>query len=227
MKNLAPKKLYRKVYDELKDYIIDNHLKPGDKLPTEMEMTKTLGVSRNVLREAIKTFEIIGVLTSKPGVGIILNKFDSNFLSSCMFLNLIEDDVNLVEQSLEVRKVLEVGFARKVFNSITDDQINSLFEIIDDMDKIVSEKEYYEMDEKFHTILYKNVSNLVLAAIIESTWEVDKGYNIDIIDSQEIRVKKHQMIAQALKDHDYIGYLDALDYHFYYSYKKKIEQLNK
>jgi DNA-binding FadR family transcriptional regulator len=223
MKESPPKKLYRKVYDELKNYIIDNHLKPGDKLPTEMEMTKTLGVSRNVLREAVKAFEIIGVLTSKPGVGIMLNKFDSNFLSSCMFFNLIEDDINLIEHSLEVRKVLEVGFARQVFESIDDDQLKQLYLIVEDMKTFVSEREYYEMDERFHNTLYKNVGNFVLTAIIESTWEVDKGYHIEIIDEQEIRVEKHLMIVKALENHDYIEYLDALDYHFTFNFKNKIE----
>ena len=68
MRNLKTKKKYFQVYEELKSYIIKNNLKPGDKLPTEMQMSEILGVSRNVLREAIKTFEIIGVLTSKAGV---------------------------------------------------------------------------------------------------------------------------------------------------------------
>ena len=85
MKNLKSPKLYFQVYDALREYIIKNNLKPGDKMPTEAEMTEALGVSRNVLREGIKTLEIIGVLSSKPGVGMIINSFNSNFLSSCIY----------------------------------------------------------------------------------------------------------------------------------------------
>ena len=55
MKNLKSRKLYLQVYDEIKSYIEKNHLMPGDKLPSEMKMCEMLGVSRNVLREAIKS----------------------------------------------------------------------------------------------------------------------------------------------------------------------------
>ena len=66
MKNLHAPKLYIQVYDEIKNYIYQNNLKPGDKLPTEMDMCRQLGVSRNVLREAIKALEITGVFTRRP-----------------------------------------------------------------------------------------------------------------------------------------------------------------
>ena len=49
-----------------------NHLLPGDKLPSEMKMCEMLGVSRNVLREAIKSLEITGAVHSTPGVGIVI-----------------------------------------------------------------------------------------------------------------------------------------------------------
>ena len=55
MKNLKSRKLYLQVYDEIKNYIEENHLVPGDKLPSEMKMCEMLGVIRNVLREAIKS----------------------------------------------------------------------------------------------------------------------------------------------------------------------------
>ena len=69
MKNLKSRKLYLQVYDEIKNYIEENHLLPGDKLPSEMKMCEMLGVSRNVLREAIKSLEITGTVSSTPGAG--------------------------------------------------------------------------------------------------------------------------------------------------------------
>ena len=47
-------KLYIQTFREIRSYIIRHELKPGDLLPTELEMSQMLGVSRNVLREAIK-----------------------------------------------------------------------------------------------------------------------------------------------------------------------------
>lgn len=70
--NLKSEKLYIRVYDEIKEYIFRNNLQPGDKLPTEMELCESLGVSRNVLRESIKALEITGLVRSRPGVGIVI-----------------------------------------------------------------------------------------------------------------------------------------------------------
>ena len=219
MKNLKQKKLYHRVYDELKQYIITNNLRPGDKLPTEMEMCEKLGVSRNVLREAIKTFEIIGVLTSTPGVGTVLNKFDANFLSSCMFLNLIDEEINLVEQALDVRKNLEYAYASQTFESITDDQLEKLDNIAKQMGDS-TDIDYYEIDELFHTTLYSNIGNKVLTAIIQSTWECDRAYREKLVyDEPKIRILKHQLIVDSLKDHDYDAFIKALDYHFKYKFK--------
>lgn len=225
MKNLKKKKLYFQVYDELKEYIIKNSLKPGDKLPTEKEMTELLGVSRNVLREAIKTFEIIGVLTSKPGVGIILNKFDSNFLSTCIFLNLITDDINLVEQSQQVRKVLELGFARQSFDLITDERIKEMEAIIDEMKIVKNETQFYGLDEKFHITMLKNDTNLVLEAFIESAWACDKAYRATLVhDDPDLRIKKHTQILDALKEHNFDKFIEALNYHFSYKFKLDIDK---
>ena len=106
MKNLKSRKLYLQVYDEIKDYILQNQMKAGDKLPTEMEMCEELGVSRNVLREAIKSLEITGIVSSKPGVGIIIQEFSTDFLFQSLFYNLTGDSEDLLAQTLAVRRTL-------------------------------------------------------------------------------------------------------------------------
>lgn len=45
-------------------------------------MCDMLGVSRNVLREAIKALEIIGIVKSKPGIGIVIQEFNMDFFYS-------------------------------------------------------------------------------------------------------------------------------------------------
>ena len=62
-------KLYIQAFQEIRSYIIRNELKPGDLLPTEQTLCQNLGVSRNVLREAIKSMELMGMIQSCPGRG--------------------------------------------------------------------------------------------------------------------------------------------------------------
>lgn len=219
MKNLRTKKLYLQVYDELKKYIARETMKPGDKLPTEMELSEKLGVSRNVLREAIKALEIIGVISSKPGVGMVLNNFNSNFLSSCLFLNLIGDGIDIVEQSQEVRKAIEIGFSEKCFNSITPEQIKKLESYLDEMKKEEDVVDFYEIDSQFHKTMYENVHNEVLLAFIDSAWAYEKCYRTRWHSNHKLTYEKHRRIVRALQEHDYDTFMDALHYHFEYSFK--------
>ena len=55
-------------------YISDKELTVGEKLPTERELMKIIGVSRNSLREALKSLEAIGVVEIRQGSGIYLMK---------------------------------------------------------------------------------------------------------------------------------------------------------
>ncbi len=219
MKNLKSKKLYLQVYEELKNYIVRYNFKPGDKLPTEMEMAEKLGVSRNVLREALKTLEIIGVVSSKSGVGMFLNGFNSNFLSSVIFLNLIADGVDLISQTQEVRKVLELGFSKKCFDTITDAQIVKLDECLDKMKNESDGVELYAIDSEFHRILYKNIQNDVLSAFIDATWNCEKYYHEKFIKDHLKTYEKHKKIVDALKKKDFNEYYTIMQYHFSHEFK--------
>ncbi len=219
MKNLKSKKLYLQVYEEIKNYIVKYNFKPGDKLPTEMEMAEKLGVSRNVLREALKTLEIIGVVSSKPGVGMTLNGFNSNILSSVIFLNLIADGVDLITQTQEVRKVLELGFAKQCFDTMTDKQIEKLEECLDKMKNESDSVELYAIDSEFHRTLYKNIKNDVMVAFVDATWNCEKYYHEKYIKDHIKTYEKHKKIVDALKNKNYEEYLAIMQYHFSYEFK--------
>lgn len=219
MKNLKSKKLYLQVYDELRHYILKNNLKPGDKIPTEMELSQALGVSRNVLREAIKTLEILGVVSSKPGVGMVVNAFSPSSLSTCMFLNLIEDKGDLFKQSQEVRKVLEIGFAKQCFDSMTDDQLVWMEECVKAMESFEEYEDFYDSDAYFHRSMYENLDNKMLIAYLDSAWECDRTFRARVIEDKVLRIKKHRDICIALRKQDYEAFMASLVFHFTYKYK--------
>ena len=212
-------KLYLQVYNGIRDYIIKNHLQPGDVLPSEMEMMKMFGVSRNVLREATKALELMNVISSKNGVGKIINHFDIGFISSCMFLNLLGDESSLVVQSMDVRRVLEIGFSRTVFEIISNEKIAELRNITEKMKIERPFEEFYELDAEFHRVFLSDLGNDVLTAFIDATWACNK-YIKDkfILEDLNIRYQKHIRIVEALEKKDYEAFRAALEYHFTYSY---------
>ncbi|MEO9655988.1 FadR/GntR family transcriptional regulator [Marinomonas sp.] len=59
---------------KVKQHIQDHELAPGDKLPTEPNLMKVLGVSRTVLREAITILKTEGLVKAKQGVGVFVSQ---------------------------------------------------------------------------------------------------------------------------------------------------------
>ena len=105
---LSRKTLANQVATELQKYIVTNGIVPGDRLPSETELTTALDVSRSTVREALKSLELIGMVTRRPRRGCVLQEMDMNALAEAMepaFFHS-EDDIN---ELFIARKTLEVA----------------------------------------------------------------------------------------------------------------------
>jgi GntR family transcriptional repressor for pyruvate dehydrogenase complex len=65
-------KISADIFIQLKAMIRDGRFKPGDKLPTESELTEMFGVSRTPVREALSVLEASGMIKSRHGSGSVV-----------------------------------------------------------------------------------------------------------------------------------------------------------
>jgi GntR family transcriptional regulator, transcriptional repressor for pyruvate dehydrogenase complex len=72
--------------------IRDGSLAPGDRLPSETELARRLGVSRPVVREAIAYLKADGIVASRRGLGLFVNRQDT--------LRLHRAEIDASEQSI-------------------------------------------------------------------------------------------------------------------------------
>uniref|UniRef100_UPI002FD8D0D6 FadR/GntR family transcriptional regulator n=1 Tax=Aminobacterium mobile TaxID=81467 RepID=UPI002FD8D0D6 len=70
MRQLKHANLYEQIADEIRNYIIQNQIKPGERLPTERELAQMLGVSRTSVREGIRLLETFQFLEVRSKRGI-------------------------------------------------------------------------------------------------------------------------------------------------------------
>lgn len=66
--------LVDQVEDRLLNYFKENNLQIGDPIPNEMDLAASLGVARNVLREALSRLKMIGMIESRPRRGMVLRE---------------------------------------------------------------------------------------------------------------------------------------------------------
>ena len=74
--------LMAQVIESLKAYIVENNLTAGSRLPTEKELITMLGVSRNILREALKSLQAVGLIEIRVGDGTYVTDFDYSRIMS-------------------------------------------------------------------------------------------------------------------------------------------------
>ncbi len=216
MKYFKKEKLFIRVFNEIRSYIIENELQSGDKLPTEQEMCNKMGISRNALREAIKALEIMGVIESRPSIGIVVQDFNMDFIFQSMLYYLMADDKKLIKEIQEVRKALEFSFIDKAYDSIGEKEIAELEAVLGKMKKRADKHElFYDEDHEFHKILYKNLDNKTLESIFDASWNISEEFNYELKKKYlDHDFSKHLELYEALKNKDKSLFLDLFKNHF-------------
>lgn len=160
----ASSSLVEQVEESLINYLKINNFSKGDVLPKELELVEHLGVSRNILREALSRLRMLGVIISKKRKGMIYNEPDILAgVEKIMHPDLLGNAT--MKDIFELRLVLEVGMADYLFARKTDDNINKLIGIAtreaNDPNCIhINTRLQYEIE--FHGLLYEMTKNTTM-----------------------------------------------------------------
>ncbi len=210
-------KLYIRTYREIRKYIVQNNLQPGDLLPTEQKLCETLGVSRNVLRESIKSMELMGMVRACPGKGTEVQAFNLDFiLQNVLFFQVGPQEEHSIREMFGVRKVLELAYMRQAFHAMTEEDVRALRSLADAMRDNWSRGVFFiQEDKNFHLTLFRSLHNDVLLSLLEAIWSVDDGFELEKKQPHlEQTVTKHEAIVAALENHSYPAFARAMEAHF-------------
>jgi len=209
-------KLYIQAFREIRSYIVRNRLKDGDLLPTEQEMCQTLGVSRNVLREAIKSMELMGMVQACPGRGTMVREFSLDFVfQNVLFFSVAGED-KPVREMFGIRKMLELGFMRQAFHALTNDDVALLRTLTVRLAECVDDSvAFTAADRDFHMTLFRSLGNSVLNSLLQAIWAVDEGFQLEEKSPHlTSSVPRHEAIVKALEEYDYRAFARAMEDHF-------------
>jgi DNA-binding FadR family transcriptional regulator len=167
-----PQFLYQAVQDEVKAYIIEQALMPGDALPPETELAEQFGVSRNSVREAIKSLESLGIVEARTGAGLFVSNFSFDPLLENLAYGMMFDLKDLAD-ILEVRFHIEHSMIDQAVTAVTDEQLEQLHAILERMRTLLTQnKDDAEEDRLFHRTLWANVKNRSVGKIVDVFWMV-------------------------------------------------------
>ncbi|MHC1785643.1 MAG: FadR/GntR family transcriptional regulator [Christensenellales bacterium] len=216
MDNVPGEKRYAQTFREIRAYIIQHNLQPGDKLPTEQALCELLGVSRNVLREAIKSMEIMGMLSAHPGRGTTLKTFNLDFvLQNVIFASLGEED-GIVAEMLDIRKRLELGYMKFAYQTLTEEDIRMIRQILNRIAEAWGQHRFFHADDRaFHMTIFSRIGNRTLLSMMEAIWDVDANFKTEEkFKHLDETIIKHENIVRALEAHNQEAFEAAMMSHF-------------
>ncbi len=144
-------KLRDVVLSRLRKYIVNESLRPGDRLPTETELAARFGVSRLSLREATKSLEMLGIVQAKPGRGLTVGHVNmdrvTEYLGFHPALQNVAPDV-----LIDTRLVIETGVLPHVADRMSRDP--AIYEKLDGINRELRQartvQRWVESDMAFH-----------------------------------------------------------------------------
>lgn len=208
------KLLTDRVADEIVRSIIGRKLKPGDKLPNEFELAKTLGVGRSTLREAIKTLVSRSVVEIRRGSGTFVSD-RSGVSEDPLGLEFLTDKVQVATDLLELRFLLEPRLASLAASRCTPEELQHLMELCDACEKkMLAGEDFSEENTAYHAAIARTSGNVVvpnLAVILCGTPSMLSGTPSQ--KTLEELARSNREILTAIGAHDQMAAYDAMLLH--------------
>jgi GntR family transcriptional regulator, transcriptional repressor for pyruvate dehydrogenase complex len=165
------KPLYEQIVQEMISRIKQGVYSPGTLLPPEKNLMEELHVSRNTLREAMKSLSAAGILTSSSGRGTVLSE---DALEKVTGSNMEMDlrGFNSVSEILELRIIIEPETAALAASRASTGQIETLEEMLLTLKAMIDgEKHWEEPGMAFHSFIAKMTGNNCLLHVLDSISE--------------------------------------------------------
>lgn len=212
------KSTVRIVIDKFKEVLKDGSLHPGDRLPSETELCKSLQASRSSIREAVKTLSGFGILDVRQGDGTYISRSMSNSLFDHQLFQILASDYDK-GFLVELREILEIGVIDLAIQHMTAEDLQRMEDIHRKFKEILvlpkfNSEDSRDAETEFHLALSLATHNPLLEKLYNFTFELF----IPHITRSHVaiaKLKTQDKISSRIADRDYIinvheGILESL-----------------
>ncbi|WP_085306797.1 FadR/GntR family transcriptional regulator [Planktotalea arctica] len=224
-KPVEPEKLSIAVIRQIEDLILRGILRPGERLPSERELSERLGVSRPSLRDAIASLQNDGLLASKAGAGIFVADVLGSAFSPALTRLFARND-EAVFDYLSFRRDMEGLAAERAARLASDTDLQVIDAVYRKMESTYvkrSPEDEAQLDADFHLAIIEASHNVIMLHMMRSMYQLLREgvfYNRQIMFKQrttrDVLLAQHAKINAALQSRDPQGARDAVIAHLNY-----------
>ncbi|MCC8189297.1 MAG: FadR family transcriptional regulator [Planctomycetes bacterium] len=194
----------QQVIDRLRGSIADGVWKVGDKIPSENQLTRELGVSRASIRLAIQQFIALGVMESHHGKGTFITSTDVRAMGRGIDM-VGEKECQDIETVLEFRVIVEPECCRLAAAKGDDACLAELRRLLDGMvSSIGNSEEFVRNDIRFHMAISRASGNPLLEKSLRDVFSatIQDHQRINTLFGFKDGVYYHSLILKAFESRD-------------------------
>lgn len=218
LQHVERKLLGSQIEEQLMEYIQEEPLEIGDKLPNEFELAEMFGVGRSTIREAVKGLVTKGVLEVRRGAGTFV-------VSTCyveddpLGISKLDDKYKLALELFDVRLILEPEIAAKAAEYATEEDLERLKTLCQEVEDLYQQgKDHAAKDVEFHTCIASCSKNRVVEMLIPLIHSsITTFVNITHRMLRDETLETHRAITEAIIEHDSTGARCAMIMHLTYN----------
>jgi len=222
---VTSEKLSHAVTRQIEQLILRGILRPGERLPSERELSERFAVSRPSLREAISQLQERGLLTSKAGAGIYIANVLGNSFSPAL-VSLFSSHEEAVFDYIGFRRDLEGLAAERAAKFASDTDLRVIQTIFDKMQAAHHKRnptDEARLDAEFHLSIIESSHNVIMLHMMRSMYDLlQEGvfYNRQMMFKQRVTrgeiLEQHRAINTALQARDPDASRAAVEVHMDY-----------
>ncbi|WP_020500420.1 FadR/GntR family transcriptional regulator [Sciscionella marina] len=195
--------------------IQERGLRTGDPMPTELELIDQLAVSRNTVREAIRSLRALGIVEIRHGHGTFVGEASLHTLSPSLTFRALSGDIEGLRNLVEVRALIEIGTIRRLAGELEAATLDRLDELCTRMEQV---ELHAEADRQFHHTLYAGLDNPLIGQLVDLFWtaylDARAGMRVPESSATDCVADNHRAILAALRTGDPEAASQAMAAHF-------------
>jgi DNA-binding FadR family transcriptional regulator len=194
-------RLYERVADQIGELIRVGEIGPGQRLPSERDLAKHLGVSRAVVREAMIALELAGLVEVRTGSGAYVREPPLALPASI-------NGGSSPSDILEARMLIEGETAARAAESASAAEIEIISATVAEMaHEHDAGRPWSGADLAFHVAIARATGNAALAGVVERLWQEQHGAVFALL-SERVRLSEnwaptiagHRAVLAAIRD---------------------------
>jgi len=203
-KKIKKSYLYEVVADQVEKMIIEKKLVIGEKLLPEITMAEEFGISRNILREALKILKERGLIELRSGDGAYAAEPEIGILKDMLKRFLSFENIT-VKNLFEFRQAIEIAACGLAAENHTNEDIEIMKNILKEMEAAYEDhKAWCSFELDFHLAVAKASGNPLFFAFLSSISQLlfdsfYKGHQSQKKEGMEEGIKGHRKIINAIR----------------------------